>query len=58
MTETPLFCDWVVFDLETDTVVGIWKKYADADHFWSERLDDNNWAVFPATEVSHEAFVD
>ena len=56
MTET-IKSDWCVYDLENDTVVGVWKDYSDAHAFWSETLasDDSNWAVFPAIEVSVEA---
>lgn len=45
---------WVVYDLDTDKVIGSWKKYADAELFWSDALHtmETNWAVFPEEEVS------
>jgi len=47
---------WVVYCQETDTVIGHWNKYADAEQFWSDSLcgpdgDDYDWAVFPAVEI-------
>ena len=44
---------WVVYDVETDKVIGKWEKYSDAMQFWGDVLncDDANWQVFPAGEV-------
>ena len=48
----PTITDWVVYDLDTDVVIGSWKKYADAEQFWADGLHcmETNWAVFPAVE--------
>ena len=56
MTETQT--DWCVYDLETEKVIGSWKKYEDALQFWGDVLnsDDENWVVFPAKEIPVEAF--
>jgi len=45
---------WVVYDLETDKIVGSWNEYADAEQFWSDALHtmETNWAVFPEVEVA------
>ena len=44
---------WVVYDVETDKVIGKWNNYDDAMQFWGDVLncDDENWQVFPAGEV-------
>ena len=55
MTETTK-CDWAVYDLETNEVVGVWKDYADALMVWEEICGsvDTIWALFPADEISAE----
>ena len=44
---------WVVYDTETEEIIGKWDKYQDAMQFWGDVLncDDINWQVFPAGEV-------
>ena len=46
----------VFFDLETDTIIGWWNDYKDADQFWSDSMcgpdaDEYNWSVFPTDEI-------
>ena len=48
---------WVVYCQDTDTVIGHWNDYKDAEQFWSDSLqspDANryDWAVFPALECA------
>ena len=54
MNTKPLATDWVVYDLETDTVVGTWKEYKHALSFWGDALhsNDEHWVVFPSVEVT------
>ena len=47
---------WCVVCLDTDTIIGHWVNYKDADQFWSDSMccpdaDEYHWAVFPACEM-------
>lgn len=51
---------WVVYCQDTDTVIGHWNDYKDAEQFWLDSLllpngnlaSDYDWAVFPALECA------
>ena len=45
--------EWAVYDLEAETVIGVWKEYKQAETFWADGLEGNqtNWFVCPAEEV-------
>lgn len=48
---------WTVYCCDTETVIGVWDKYADAEQFWSDAMcapdaDEYHWAVFPTLELT------